>query len=209
MASLRELALTIDAEHESSVSANAMSGNLRKSSLFSGAVVNSGVSSSRRIHSAADRVASRTRDWYRKRCDFDTLQAMVFSRRSHLWRAALWIPPIAYAAVIFYFSSESDPLPSLRAAVWDKVLHATEYAGLALLLCRAWRGEGCRWLTACALAVTVACFYAVTDEWHQGLVPGRDTDVHDWLADTVGGSIGSVLYPAVAALGARFNVFQA
>ena len=45
-------------------------------------------------------------------------------------------------AVIFYLSSEPEPLPELTAAVWDKALHFLEYAGLAVLLGRAFRGEG-------------------------------------------------------------------
>ena len=45
-------------------------------------------------------------------------------------------------AVIFYLSSQPDPLPELTAAVWDKALHFLEYAGLAVLLVRAFRGEG-------------------------------------------------------------------
>src|SRR2546422_3108084 len=87
-------------------------------------------------------------------------------------RLLLWVPPIVYAALIFYFSSQSDPLPALTEAVWDKALHAIEYGGLAVLLCRAWRGEGYGWPAACAFGVFVACAYALSDEWHQGLVPG-------------------------------------
>ena len=109
-------------------------------------------------------------------------------------RTFLWIPPLAYAALIFYFSSQSNPLPALTQAVWDKALHATEYAALALLLCRALRGEGCGWLTACALAAAVASAYAFSDEWHQGLVPGRNSDVRDWMADSIGGWMGVTFY---------------
>jgi len=57
---------------------------------------------------------------------------------SFLWRRTLiWLPPLLYAGFIFHFSSESQPLPALTAAVWDKALNAIEYAGLAFLLCRA------------------------------------------------------------------------
>jgi VanZ family protein len=107
---------------------------------------------------------------------------------------SLWLPPILYAAMIFYLSSESDPMPSLTSAVWDKALHATEYAGFAFLLCRALQGAGIpRWTSICA-SILVACAYAGSDEWHQLFVPGRDADIRDWVADTVGGTLGAIAY---------------
>jgi VanZ family protein len=116
----------------------------------------------------------------------------------HLRRVVLWGPPVVYALLIFHFSSESNPLPALTAAVWDKALHATEYTGFALLLCRALRGEGLRWWRSIALAVIVASVYAATDEFHQLFVIGRTADVEDWLADVVGGAAGSSLYRLVS-----------
>jgi VanZ family protein len=106
----------------------------------------------------------------------------------------LWLPPLVYAAAIFTFSAQSDPMPALTAAVWDKALHWIEYGGLALLLCRAFRGEGYAWLAACLLAAVVASGYAVSDEWHQSMVPGRNSDVRDWVADTIGAAFGVTLY---------------
>ena len=106
-------------------------------------------------------------------------------------RALLWGPPVLYAVLIFHFSSESNPLPGLTSLVWDKALHTTEYAGFGILLCRALRGEGMRWWLAIALAALLASGYAATDEWHQLFVTGRDSDVRDWLADTIGAAAGS------------------
>jgi VanZ family protein len=119
---------------------------------------------------------------------------MSRARPSYVRRVLLWLPPVVYAALIFHFSSESDPMPAVTAAVWDKALHAIEYGGFALLLCRAWRGEGRPWRVAFVLAVIVACTYALTDEWHQGTVPGRDSDMQDLMADSVGSSIGAAVY---------------
>jgi hypothetical protein len=70
-------------------------------------------------------------------------------------RAYLWLPPIAYAALIFWLSSLSDPLPQVSILVWDKALHAIEYAGLGFLVCRALRGEGLGWSWTVALAIVV------------------------------------------------------
>jgi VanZ family protein len=109
-------------------------------------------------------------------------------------RALLWLPPFVYAVAIFTVSAQSDPMPALTAAVWDKALHWIEYGGFALLLCRAFRGEGCPWLTACLLAAFVASGYAISDEWHQSMVPGRNSDVRDWVADTIGAAFGVTSY---------------
>ncbi|WP_138120885.1 VanZ family protein [Bathymodiolus heckerae thiotrophic gill symbiont] len=38
-----------------------------------------------------------------------------------------------------------------------------------------------------ALSSLVFCsVYGMLDEWHQSFVPGRMSDINDWLADTVG-----------------------
>ncbi len=115
---------------------------------------------------------------------------------SPLTRAKLWIPPLLYMALIFELSSESNPLPEVTAHVWDKALHTTEYAGLALLLCRAFVGEGLGWLAALVVAVLVTSLYGASDEWHQAFVPLRDPDVHDWFADSTGATLGAVAYLA-------------
>jgi VanZ family protein len=109
-------------------------------------------------------------------------------------RWILWVPPVVYAFFIFHFSAESNPLPALTSLVWDKALHVTEYAGFALLLCRALRGEGLRWSRSIVLAVILASVYAATDEFHQFFVPNRSADVADWLADVIGATAGSSLY---------------
>src|SRR5437870_5040549 len=79
----------------------------------------------------------------------------------------VWLPIVAWAAVIFTLSS----IPSLSTGLglWDTILrkgaHLTEYAILGALLYRALRHE------APALAAGIA--YAGTDELHQHFVRGR------------------------------------
>ncbi|MDE3155994.1 MAG: VanZ family protein [Acidobacteriota bacterium] len=105
-----------------------------------------------------------------------------------LW---LWLPPAVYMGFIFYLSSQANPLPILTLHVWDKLLHATEYAGLGVLLLRAFKGEGLTWRTAVLLTVLLTSLYGASDEWHQSFVPGRDSEVTDWYADTTGGGLGA------------------
>jgi VanZ family protein len=118
--------------------------------------------------------------------------------RKAIRHAGLWIPVAAYMAVIFYLSSQSDPLPALTAAVWDKALHFIEFSGLAVLLGRAFLGEGAsnRWSFVAALVAT--SLYAASDELHQVWVQGRSAGVDDWLAGSLGGLAGSTVAGAVA-----------
>jgi VanZ family protein len=106
-------------------------------------------------------------------------------------------------AVIFYLSSQPDPLPELTTAVWDKALHFLEYAGLAVLLVRAFRGEGMAFRHALLAAVGVASLYAASDETHQIFVEGRDPAVRDWLAGSLGAIGGAGLYAAVVRFAGR------
>lgn len=106
-------------------------------------------------------------------------------------RASLWLPPLVYMAAIFHFSSESHPLPMLTEHVWDKLLHTIEYVGLAVLLFRALDGEGLGWRRSAILTVLLVSAYGASDEWHQSFVPLRDSDVMDWLTDTLAGAIGA------------------
>jgi VanZ family protein len=100
----------------------------------------------------------------------------------------VWLPVVAWAAVIFAFSS----IPSLSSGLgtWDyvlrKIAHVTEYAILGALLYRAFERE------APALAAGIA--YAATDELHQHFVRGRHASVVDVAIDAVGVAIGMVVW---------------
>jgi hypothetical protein len=62
-----------------------------------------------------------------------------------------------------------------------KLAHVLEYAGLNLLLYRAFRLHVYRPSRAWLLAGLVAALYAVSDEWHQTFVPGREGTACDGI----------------------------
>jgi VanZ like family len=103
-----------------------------------------------------------------------------------------WLPVLAWAAVIFAFSSVPDLGTGLGG--WDlvlrKIAHAGEYAVLGALLARA---TGRPWLAA-ALGV----LYAVSDEVHQAFVPGRAGSPLDVAIDGVGVVCGVLVWQHVA-----------
>ena len=94
----------------------------------------------------------------------------------------------AYAALIFFLSSQSTlPMP-MSFPNQDKLVHASAYAVMGLLAWRALKHEyKGGWLAV--LSVALASCYGVTDEFHQSFVVGRDADVWDWLADTIGATL--------------------
>jgi VanZ family protein len=108
-------------------------------------------------------------------------------------RASPWVAVLAYAAVIFYLSSQSHPLPWVTHHFWDKGLHCTEYAGLGLLLVVAlFRSTALRPAGLVVAATALAVFYGATDEIHQYFVPGRLCEWGDLLADSIGGALGAL-----------------
>ena len=103
-----------------------------------------------------------------------------------LSRLINWIPAVAWASAIWYLSSQ--PVPSSPLDIPDYLSHALEYGLLGGLV---WRGLTGRILTRPApwvpLALVAICTgYGLTDELHQGFVPGRDPSISDVAADTVG-----------------------
>lgn len=101
-----------------------------------------------------------------------------------------WGPALLWAAAIFTLSSQAT-LPRVPDFVaWDKLQHALGYAVGGFLLARALRGHP----RAVALAAALGSMYGVSDEVHQAFVPGRNSDVLDWAADTVGVLAGVAAY---------------
>ena len=99
----------------------------------------------------------------------------------------LWIPVVAWAALIFALSS----IPNLSTAegwlgdVLSSGAHAVEYAIFGVLLLRA--------LDARLVAFAAGIAYAITDEIHQSFVPGRVASGIDLTVDAVGLLVGIAL----------------
>ena len=100
----------------------------------------------------------------------------------------VWLPVVAWAAVIFTLSS--IPSLSIGLGTWDTILrkgaHLTEYAVLGALLYRAVGRE--------PLTLAVGLAYAATDELHQHFVHGRHASPVDVAIDAVGVAAGMLLW---------------
>ena len=100
----------------------------------------------------------------------------------------LWFPVVIWAAFIFYLSS----IPDLRSNfecdfILRKVSHVVEYFILAFLLYRAFSGSfNKNILYLLIYPASLSILYAMSDELHQSIVPGRSCSIQDVLIDTIG-----------------------
>ena len=107
-----------------------------------------------------------------------------------------WLPVIICAILIFYLSSlTSKDIPDLFIGK-DIIEHLIEYACFALLLSRALKAYNPklsynkRILWVCVIAI----IYALSDEFHQSFVAGRNSSGFDLSLDAIGSLMGSLLY---------------
>jgi VanZ family protein len=104
-----------------------------------------------------------------------------------------WIAVVLWVAIQLTLTSlPGKDIPIDLPHPVDWLGHLCMYAGLGFLVARgAWlRAWPPRWLIWIGVAISLG---AALDELHQIFVPGRDAEVTDWLADTVGASAGLVV----------------
>jgi VanZ family protein len=72
---------------------------------------------------------------------------------------------------------------------WDKLHHACAYAVMAFFAWRFFSSKNYRQSQLFSLSLIFCVFYGLSDEWHQSFIAGREPDLLDWLADTIGATI--------------------
>ena len=110
--------------------------------------------------------------------------------------ALAWLPAIAYMGIIWALSSmELGSLPVSRFHFGAKGVHFVEYTILGFLVAhatlRTWpRHHPVRTLL---LAIFITGVWGFVDEIHQGMVPGRTSELLDLIADLCGATAGAML----------------
>ncbi len=107
---------------------------------------------------------------------------------------SLWLPVIAWMAIIFAGSSIGT-VPRIGGGAIDgwvhRIAHIAEFAILGLLVMRA-IGNGKRIMRRdVIIAMVVVALYGVSDEWHQRFVAGRNSELIAVVWDVLGGLIGA------------------
>jgi len=107
------------------------------------------------------------------------------------------LPLFLYMFLIFALSSVSR-YPEILPWVFglDKFIHTIEYYILGYLLMRvlATSPRGVFAASPAVFAIVFGMLYAISDEWHQSFVPGRDASVYDVLFDILGVVLAAVTY---------------
>jgi hypothetical protein len=107
------------------------------------------------------------------------------------------LPLFIYAAIIIFISSlENISIPSIGLRLEDKIVHFLEYFIFGFLLLRALHFGSSSPVTIklFLLSIAIGVFFGITDEFHQYFVPGRYFDLLDWLADSIGVTVGGEFY---------------
>jgi VanZ family protein len=123
------------------------------------------------------------------------MQARVWPR--YLQAIVLcWLPMLTWMALIYWLSDQPKlPHPGRRMGISDYVFdysaHAATFGILVALIWRVLATAPTLWPTRWQArsiegAGLLAALYAVSDELHQRLVPGRWASFRDWLADMAG-----------------------
>ena len=101
---------------------------------------------------------------------------------------------LALMALLFYLSHQPSLETPMLFSGQDKVLHAAVYAllGLLLLAAQPRQAQGYSWQQV-GISALIASLYGLSDEIHQYFIPGRSSEVLDWVADTVGALIAASL----------------
>lgn len=106
-----------------------------------------------------------------------------------------WLPTLAWALVIFLFSSRPTGVASQvhwQDFIVKKTAHVVEYAIFATLVYRSLRLQGLTKSRARFYAFAVAVLYGITDEIHQSFTPGREPRARDVIFDTIGAFIATL-----------------
>jgi VanZ family protein len=102
-----------------------------------------------------------------------------------------WFLVFIWCALIFYLSHRPD-LPTgvgelgLIILILRRAAHVVEYAVLTLLAARSFKGYNINYRKALLGAGVLALLYAISDEYHQTFVPGRNGSLRDVLIDGAG-----------------------
>ena len=82
---------------------------------------------------------------------------------------------------------------------FDKLVHFSIYGVFGYLTASALAN---RWSVARVAAVVIVgmSLFGAVDEWHQHFIPGRSTEIADWLADSIGGALGVAIWTILGPL---------
>lgn len=82
-----------------------------------------------------------------------------------------------------------------------KIAHITEYTVLGFLVENTIKNSN----RNSYISLIICLSYAITDELHQSLVPGRSPQISDIIIDSIGSSLGIIIYTIIFKLIAKYK----
>lgn len=106
-----------------------------------------------------------------------------------------WLPVIVWAGIIFALSSIPDLKSGLKEDfILRKIAHVLEYTILTFFFLRAFSQEKLNLGRIIIFSIIFSVFYALTDEYHQTFVQGREGKFRDVGIDIIGILIISLIW---------------
>jgi VanZ family protein len=112
--------------------------------------------------------------------------------RNHLW-------PFLLMGLVFFASGRTRLATPDVAFSIDKVGHFVVFGMIAVCWLRHPLCAGKGWMGG-VIAIVLTSGYGALDEWRQSFTPGREVELWDWVADTVGAVTAVVMLLAVPGL---------
>lgn len=101
---------------------------------------------------------------------------------------------LAYGVLITALSSiPGRSFPDIDMLSKDKLIHFVEYMIFALLIFWALRSKIRHSGYFLGLTIVIGVCYGGLDELYQMLIPGRDSSLYDWYADSAGTVAGGLI----------------
>ena len=107
-------------------------------------------------------------------------------RRHNIW-------PFAIILVVYLASGRSNLAAPEVGFSYDKIVHFLVFGLLATTIIRIPRFISNGW-KGVFITVLLVSTYGILDEFRQSFTAGRSVDPNDWIADTSGAILASVLY---------------
>ena len=101
--------------------------------------------------------------------------------------------PIAMIIIVFFASGSSLDLNVPRFYMQDKLVHFFLFGLVATLVLRVSYHPDRPWRSG-LVSILLTSLYGVADEFRQSFTPGREVDVMDWAADTMGALVAATVY---------------
>lgn len=106
-----------------------------------------------------------------------------------------WLWPLSLALSIFLLSGTSSPaIPDVQLNISkDKIGHFFVFGLLATAILRMQPFRKLGWLGT-IYAILLTSSFGAFDEYRQSFTPGRQVELADWIADTLGAIVATQVY---------------